>query len=535
MMDKHYMPTSLIKACQAKVRSLDSDASASPLFGVGRRDSDFASLAGFLRSKGANEAVIMGAMTAIDRLLPVPHGQENLARISGSIARYSVKPDTFTQNRFANYLAEALMGQILYCEHRGWFVFRDGYWQRDAEGNRVLDNVRSVVNQVRADILSMRSGMDDKEYERLMKAATKMETLSFMQGSMKLLQSDPSFAFQYDDFNPKTDLLNLANGALSLKSLELLQHSPDHKLNYKLPVVYDPKAQCPNFDKFLAEILEPDVRAFVMRVIGYALLGHAAEQKLFIMVGKGKNGKSTLMDVFSKLFGELAITVQPESLGAKSEGGIRNDLARIEGTRMMLTSEMRAGTVLGADIIKRLTGNDTITARYLYKEHFQFKSEAVPFLVANYLPVIDGGDFAMNRRFSVIKFRTVIKEADLHLTSKLDAELSGIFNRVLEGMQDYKANGLSVPASVVSDTSGFLDRSNLMKSFFEETFDEVDGEKVRAGAMYRTYENWCKDNGYKPMSNNMFRDAFERATNIEPKRDSAGNYWPALRLRLSSV
>lgn len=522
---------SLIDACKSKVRPVGHTAPASQPFSVGRRDMDYASFAGFLRNKGASEDQIFAALTGFDKTLSEPHGEDNLARISGSIARYAVEPDTFTQNRFASYLAEVLTGKILYCEHRGWFIYKDGYWQRDAEGNRIMDNVRNVVNQIRADILSMRSAMDEKKYERLMKAATKTESLSFMQGSIKLLQSDPSISFQYEGFNSNTDLLNMANGTFDLKTQELLPHDSTHRLNYKLPVAYDPQATCPVFDKFFAEILEPDVRTFVMRVIGYALQGHAAEQRLFVLVGKGKNGKSTLMDVFSQLFGELAITIQPESLSAKAEGGIRNDLARIESTRMILTSEMRAGTVLGADIIKRLTGNDTITARYLYKEHFQFKSDAVPFIVANYLPVIDGGDFAMNRRFSVVRFGTVIEQADLHLTTKLQGELSGIFNRVLEGVKDYEANGLNIPASVAAETATFLDRSNLMKSFFEESCEEAEGEKVRVRAMYQTYENWCKANGYKPMSNNLFRDAFERAINIEPKRDGTGHYWPGLRRR----
>jgi putative DNA primase/helicase len=285
------------------------------------------------------------------------------------------------------------------------------------------------------------------------------------------------------------------------------------------------------FRKFLADILPEDVGFFMLRSLGYGLLGHAREHKLFILQGTGRNGKSTLLEIMTALFGALMVTIQPESLNGRMEGAIRNDLARLAGKRFMITSETKAGTVLDAPLVKQITGLDTLTARFLHKEFFEFQPCAVPFIVTNYLPVVDGSDFAMASRLLVIGFDTVIASPDNQLPEKLKAEASGILNLVLAGMKDYQANGLMIPASVAERSKTFIERSNLLKGFLDDMFEVADGGSVMANSVYRRYEDWCKDNGYRSMSSNQFKDAFERTTGIAQERNNQGRYWPNMRLK----
>jgi putative DNA primase/helicase len=231
------------------------------------------------------------------------------------------------------------------------------------------------------------------------------------------------------------------------------------------------------------------------------------------------------------LFGALMVTIQPESLNGRMEGAIRNDLARLAGKRFMITSETKAGTVLDAPLVKQITGLDTLTARFLHKEFFEFQPCAVPFIVTNYLPVVDGSDFAMASRLLVIGFDTVIASPDNQLPEKLKAEASGILNLVLAGMKDYQANGLMIPASVAERSKTFIERSNLLKGFLDDMFEVADGGSVMASSVYRRYEDWCKDNGYRSMSSNQFKDAFERTTGIAQERNNQGRYWPNMRLK----
>ena len=138
-----------------------------------------------------------------------------------------------------------------------------------------------------------------------------------------------------------------------------------------------------------------------------------------------------------------------------------------------------------------------MTARFLHKEFFEFQATAVPFIITNYLPVVDGGDSAMKRRLCVIGFDTVVEKPDLQLSDKLLAEKSGILNLILDGLVDYTANRLAIPTSVLERTEAFVERSNLLKGFFDDTFDygEADGKPLSASWVYGRYKDWCRDNG----------------------------------------
>ena len=531
------VPLAFLEDCNSKSRvTKANDTSGSPM-AVGSRNSTLASQAGLMRRQGASEDEIFAGLLAMNNLFPEPLGEEEVRNIARSIARYDVQPNLFTHDRFASYLAKRLVSTVMYCEGYGLLVYRDGWWQSDNEGLRVTHLIRQVVDEVHAQAMAFKDKMSDKDFNKLMKNAAKLENAGFQRESLKLMKSDPSLLVKFSDLNADKHRINLANGTLDLRTRTLHEFNPTDKLSHKLDVEYDAKADCPVFRQFLADVLPGELAPFMLRIIGYAMLGHGREQKFFILHGTGKNGKSTLLEVVTALFKELTATVQPESLNGAMAGAIRNDLARIAGKRLMITSETRSGTVLDAPLIKQITGLDTLTARFLHKEFFEFQATAVPFIITNYLPVVDGGDSAMKRRLCVIGFDTVVEKPDLQLSDKLLAEKSGILNLILDGLVDYTANGLAIPTSVLERTEAFVERSNLLKGFFDDTFEygEADGKPLSASLVYSFYTTWCKNNGYKPMSMNMFKDAFERTTGLSQERNNQGRYWPNIRMRIIKV
>jgi putative DNA primase/helicase len=506
---------------------------AGKLFGVGRRDNDFASLAGFLRKKGADAEQIQELLGAIDSTLEHPHGEGNLGRISQSISRYEIKPDIFTHDQFSKLLASEMGGYVRYCEGQGFLVYQDGYWQRDGEDLRVIAEVRVILDKVRAQIERIKPQIDAEQHKKLFKASRKLESAGFMRESIKLMKSDPAMRVAFNQLDEKRHLINLENGTFNLQTFELQPFNPEDLLTFKLNFEYKPEADCPLFRKFLGEILSPEVGSFMARLFGYALEGHGREQAYFIFHGIGKNGKSTLMETVTDIFGQHVITMQPDTLNGKKDGQVRNDLARLAGKRIMLTSETRQGTVMDAPLLKQITGQDVLTARLLFKEYFEFRPCCVPIIVTNFMPVMSGDDMAMSRRLHIVSFQQVIQTMDKQLPVKLLEEKSGIFNWMLQGLRDYRAQGLDVPNCISERSTAFMRLSNLIQSFADDCLVPVESGKLYATHLYKGYSKWCEEHGYRPMSMNQLKESLERVLGCQQERDNQGRFWSGWRLQMS--
>lgn len=530
------LPESLLLAClnyRPNARSMKNGIpiTGGGLFRSGRRNTDMASVAGSLRKRGASEPQIESLLIAINSTLPNRLPENEVLGIAHSISRYDVLPVDFSHDGIAKFFCESSCDKIRYCIGNGFYVYDGKRWTRDTDGVKTLSLFRAISDKINSDIAVLLPKMEADKAEKLKKSGERLRNETFMRSVLRLSKADELIQMQFDGFDANKNLINLANGTYDLRTKSLREHSATDHLTHLLPIEFDIQADCPAFKKLLADVLQTDKSEFLMRVFGYALQGTAKEQMFFILHGRGKNGKSTLLNAITDVLGELAVNVQPETLNGKMDGSIRNDLAGLPGKRLMTTSETRSGTLLDAPLLKQLTGLDTLSVRFLHHEYFEFQPVCVPIITSNFLPVVDGSDFAMERRVCLISFDFQITVADRELPQKLKAEKAGIFNLLLQGLADYEKQGLSVPASVSERTKAFIERSNLLRGFYQEKLEPNSGGKLKAGILYNEYVRWCMENGYRPMSQNIFKDSFEREINCEQARNSEGRYWPGIRLR----
>lgn len=186
--------------------------------------------------------------------------------------------------------------------------------------------------------------------------------------------------------------------------------------------------------------------------MGYCLTGRTDAQVLLFFYGVGANGKSTLLNTVELLLGvELARQTPPETLMAKKHGNsASNDVARLQGVRVVLSNEIEDGSLLAETTVKQLTGGDTIIARFLFKEFFEFKPEFKIIVAGNHKPVIRGTDYGIWRRIHMVAFPVVIPaaERDPALPMKLKEELAGILIWAIKGCLEWQKVGLLPPASV---------------------------------------------------------------------------------------
>jgi len=498
---------------------------------VGSRNMRLASLAGSLRRKGLRQDLIAGALLGFNQLLPDPLPQAEVERIAESISRYDPALD-LTEVKLSEKFAERNYRRIRYSPKMGWMYFNGHHWSRDLEGLEAQELVKEMLAELRESVES-NENLDQTERAGLTKAVKGLLRQSPIKNIQRLAASAPNILDKGEwDVAPK--LLNFQNGTLKLPSRELYPHDPNDRIMKILPYEYDANARCPTFERVLADTLEPDVAEYLRRLFGYALQGTAEEHVFPILTGAGRNGKSTVVEAIAYAFGPYATTAEPSTFMKTTKQSINNDLASLAGSRLVRISETNQGELLDTALIKRLTGGDTLKARFLYKEHFEFSPTALPIMITNMPPVFDGSDHAIVRRLQMIRFGNVIPEdkIDPQLPQKLKEEVAGIMNWMLEGLADYvRAGGLSVPSSVRKETDRIVNDSNPIRLFLDECCEFGPDERAGARDLFHQYVFWASDRGLRTMSEPAFRSAVQRNTGLEQRRFSQGVFWIGVGIR----
>ncbi len=498
---------------------------------TGSRNSDLASQAGWLRRKGQSEEQIASQLHFTNQMAAQPLPSDEVDAIATSIARYdpavSVEVDDIP---LARRIAQEVAPTVCRTGATNWLCYAGTHWVPDFGAAHITEQVKRALENHSAQM----TATGDRT---ALKAAGQLLTASKVKRMVELIATDPRIVQPFDEFDKAPNEINLPNGTLSLASRELRSHSKEDNLTKIANAHYDEAATCPTFDAFLAACLAPEEAAFVLRLFGYALLGEPKRQVFAIFHGPGRNGKSTLVEIISHIMGDYACSAEPSSFIKQKNAGVRNDLARLKGTRMVATSELSTGEILDAALVKRITGGDTIAARALYKEHFEFRAEFVMFMVTNNLPVIDGGDSALARRLILVPFEKIIPIADCdpELPAKLREEASGIFNRILDGCSDYLENGLQVPGTLAFAADLYVEGSDLIQAFLDDCCVLDSNQQVSASALYRSYQRWSESGGTKPFSQPTFKAEITKRTNLSQKRTSKGNVWPGIGVRHSPL
>lgn len=510
--------------------SANADRAPSRFMQPGSRNNDLASHAGWLRSKGHSEVEISHYLHTLNQTAEAPLPSDEVDAIAASISRYPAGSTIDVDDiPLARRIAKQVSKTVCRTGGTGWLRFDGVRWVADPEGAHAKEEVKRKLEKMSAELIATGD-------RNALKHAGHLLTASKVKRMVELIATDPHIVRPFEDFDKAPHEINLQNGTLSLQSRELRPHSKEDMFTKVANVHYDEKATCPEFDKFLSSCLSPEEAAFVLRLFGYALLGQPKEQVFAIFHGPGRNGKSTLVEVMSHLLGGYACSAEPSSFIKQKNAGVRNDLARLKGARLVATSELSTGEILDAALVKRITGGDTIAARALYREHFEFRAEFVMFMVTNNLPVIDGGDGALARRLILVPFENIVppEQCDPGLPGKLRAEADGIFNRLLEGCEDYLANGLNVPTSLAAAADRYVTSSDLIAEFLKDRCLIGSEHQVSASSLYSAYVRWCEANVIKPLSQPIFRTEIMKRTNLKQKRTNKGQVWPGIGLRQPS-
>ena len=321
---------------------------------------------------------------------------------------------------------------------------------------------------------------------------------------------------------------------IDLESGRLIPHDKGMMITKVSPVDYDSEAECPVWKKFIKEIFgkNSDLINFIQRALGWALTGDTSSQAMFILYGNGANGKSTFINTVMKLMGDYATSTPTETFMQKKGDQASNDIARLKGTRFVSAMEAEYGVKLAEAVIKRLTGDDVISARFLYGEFFDFLPTFKIFMATNHKPKIGGMDNAIWRRIRMIPFEVSFPEnkQDRKLSKKLENELPGILAWMVEGALKWGKEGLGNTPAVMEATSAYRHEMSAIETFLDEMCIKKETGMVRSSFLYNAYKKWCDENNERVLSTRGFGMRMAE-TGTDKVRLSAGNHWLGIELR----
>jgi len=299
-----------------------------------------------------------------------------------------------------------------------------------------------------------------------------------------------------EDFHHPPHLIPVENGLINLQTPEphqLLPHDSKYYVTGVLPVEYNPNAKCPKFDKFLEQILpQTSDRIKIQEGFGNCLTTSTDYMIIYMLVGEGSNGKSTLLNVLFALLGKVNVSsvslfdlAYGQWYTADLFGKLANIYADIESHELKSTGN-----------IKILTGDDTAKGERKYQRHFNFKNNAKPWFSANKIPYSHDDSNAFYRRFRIIRFTQEFREgeADPQMIRKITtkAELSGILNWALEGLHRLvKQKTFSFLESVEERRRMWQIESNSLQAFINDCIDCVIGRYITKEKLYQAYTEYC--------------------------------------------
>ncbi|MBF0583972.1 MAG: hypothetical protein HQL80_07025 [Magnetococcales bacterium] len=394
---------------------------------------------------------------------------------------------------------------IRYCQpFKKWFIFDGKKWQED-QSETMMKLAKSTVRSIYQE-----SAKSEDPFRRqsLAKFALASEKLAHMTAMVTLSRSDvPILPVQFDS---NQWLFNVSNGTIDLKTGKLTPHNRTDFIRKMSNISYNQKAIATTWERFLRDIFSGDeaLIRFIQKAAGYSMTGSTDEQCLFFLFGKGKNGKSTFTETLQSIFNDYAMRLSTEALMSTRHGEKEssNDIARLAGMRMVVTSEIPDDQRLNESKVKDLTGGDTITARFLYGEFFDFKPSHKLWIFGNHKPVIKGTDLGIWRRIRLIPFNVTFTDetADPKLKGSLIDELPGILKWMVDGCLLWQQEGLGIPAAIADATEEYRSEMDLIAPFISDRCAVGKELYVKSGDLFRAYQAWCRETGAREVSQTRF-------------------------------
>lgn len=434
------------------------------------------------------------------------HGKEDiLSRVAAApiwqpetvtIDPNSNKVESIPDNRYSlinvrstewvSRLAEALLSETSFAHYKEsdvLYVYKDGVYRGNGK-EYITQRVMSILKEI------------DKSHIWTTHRTSEIIGYIMAQSDMPLLKD-----------RPEIDVVNVKNGLLDLRTGELKPHSPSFLSEVQLPVIYNPKAKCDEWEKFVKSTFPEDAHELAWEIAGWLIVPDNRLKKAVMCLGEGNNGKSVYLAGLTALLGEENVsTISLQSLESD-----RFSRVNIVGKLANICADLPASDLVSSSTFKQITGGDRISVERKFCNQFSYLPYVRFIFSANRPPKTPDSSEAFFSRWLPIRFPYEFSDElgniDKSIKEKLTTpeELSGLLNKAMYAWRDLQDRGdFNISASIKEAADEFRATTDPFTVWLKSETVEHPTAWVRKVDLYNKYKTDANTNGWDYLTPNGF-------------------------------
>ena len=408
-----------------------------------------------------------------------------------------------------------------------WLCWVGHHWDLDIMNNALasvenvsellLDEAKKVVDEI-----GIATKKDDKErvvelrtsQEKIYKRVFRLRSDRGRNNCIKFAHTniENQISIKGDELDINPWLLACKNGVIDLRTGRLRPGRTDDYISKASPFEWKGISEpAKAWELALLEMLQKDQSMvdYMARLFGYGITGLTIEDIMPVFWGKGRNGKTTIVETISQVLGSLAAPIQAEMLldqaRARNSAGPSPDIMSLRGLRIAFASETDQGRRFSLSKIKLLTGSDTLKGRFPHEKYeVDFAPTHKLILLTNNKPEVHDDDFAFWERIHLIPFELSFvdrkpenefeKPVDKNLKEKLLNETSGILAWLVRGCLKWQEIGLKPPPKIIDATMEYRKNEDILLHWIDECCIKDPTIETPSALLYDSFKDWWDEN-----------------------------------------
>ncbi|MDA8798028.1 phage/plasmid primase, P4 family [Alphaproteobacteria bacterium] len=436
--------------------------------------------------------------------------------------------DMGNMERFLQHHQES----IRFAGHKSsWLEWTGTHWKK-VGSDRIFTLARETIVTIETEADEANSPGDKRKLQDWAEGSQSNARINAM---IHMASKNEALVVNMNDFDSDESKINCRNGLIDLTNGQLKQRTSKDLVSNIINIDYTRDAKAPTFEAFVQQIFKNNAElvGWVQRALGYTLTGSRREQVLFMGIGSGANGKSTLLEVVARIIGDYSTTASFNTFVSGNVSDVRSleAIGQLKGMRLALSSEPDSSRTFREDIIKQLTGDATLRGARLHSESFEFKPQFKLWLLANHLLSVKDFSHGYWRRIKVIPFERqfIGSEIDSGLPDKLWREREGILRWLVEGAVAYHeklrlsdSSGLGPCKAIDEQVDQYRYDNDLANRFIDECLSESKGSRVFARDLYEAFADWSRQSGNNDIINEVTFSKRLEGAGFKKKRSNEG-------------